>query len=338
MTIERNKTTGLVDGKQAILDYLGMSKYKIQKFMSAGMPIKIIDGRWLAHKENIEEWLIKYTDPKRNQKTHEHRLEKSFQIIAERYYEKALSLERESLAYIKKQYDSNPMHVRQGRKLGLSADENLRVKIATYKKYENPRDYFELPEGTDGFLESATQFFRDYLTEEKPFVKTLSASQRYGLLSIIYEKFSRVCEKLEKLDIHPQEGKGLHFAALHRLAENISNYSPPQPPKNIIGKIGQEVKTLRSELAMAAEFLDDFPTPDGSILEISRDDWESFVKRFFKVEVLPSPKTVRKYKKAIELTISDYCHLKQQNRWNNIIGGTRPPKPEYQKIEIKLTK
>lgn len=53
--------TGLLDGKQAILDYLDISKHKVMKFIAAGMPVRMEDGRWIAHRENIESWLKEYT-------------------------------------------------------------------------------------------------------------------------------------------------------------------------------------------------------------------------------------------------------------------------------------
>jgi len=56
------ETTGLLDGKQAILDYLNISKHKVMKLIAAGMPVRMEDGRWIAHRENIEGWLKRYTD------------------------------------------------------------------------------------------------------------------------------------------------------------------------------------------------------------------------------------------------------------------------------------
>jgi hypothetical protein len=251
-------------------------------------------------------------------------LEKSFQIIAGRYYEKALSLEREILSHIKKQYDCNPMNTRIGREFTLSADAGLQVAIATYKKYKNPREYFERPEGTDSRIESATQFFIDFLTEEQPFEKTMSASQRYGLLSVIYGNFNQVCEKLEKANIHPPEGEGLYFAALHRLGEEISNYSPEPQKNHEKGSGTNTVNAIHRKLAIAAKILDDFPKPNGDILEIPESYWDKLLKET-NDGVLPSRGTKKDWKESCEWTLSDnYCDI--------------PPKNEFIKIKIKLTK
>ncbi len=54
--------TGLLDGKKAISDFLNNpGDKKLKKYIDAGMPVLIDNGRWLAHKENIEEFFKKYT-------------------------------------------------------------------------------------------------------------------------------------------------------------------------------------------------------------------------------------------------------------------------------------
>ena len=53
--------TGLLDGKQAICDYLGISDYKFGRFIAKGMPARFEDGRWYAHKENLEAYFQVYT-------------------------------------------------------------------------------------------------------------------------------------------------------------------------------------------------------------------------------------------------------------------------------------
>lgn len=58
--------SGLLDGKQEIADFLGgAGDKKLRKYIEAGMPVLIEEGgRWLAHKENIEEFFKHYTRKK----------------------------------------------------------------------------------------------------------------------------------------------------------------------------------------------------------------------------------------------------------------------------------
>ena len=59
------KETGLLDGKQAIAEYLNnASDYMLKKYLKAGMPVVILDGTWLAYKENLEEFFKAYTRKK----------------------------------------------------------------------------------------------------------------------------------------------------------------------------------------------------------------------------------------------------------------------------------
>lgn len=54
--------TGLLEGKQAISAYLNnASEYMLKKYIKAGMPVLILDGTWLAYKDNIEEFFKKAT-------------------------------------------------------------------------------------------------------------------------------------------------------------------------------------------------------------------------------------------------------------------------------------
>ncbi|MDX9963954.1 hypothetical protein [Desulfobacter postgatei] len=262
-------------------------------------------------------------------------MEKSFQIIAGRYYEKALSLERESLAHTKELFDSDPINARQGWEFTLLTEGTLKASLSNYWVTGNQELYFKNPE-RDLLLETATLFFSEYLKGENPIEKTISESQRYGLLSVIYGKFNQICEKLTELDIHPQEGPGLYFASLHRLTEDILNYSPPQGKSP--GTIENENKACRRELAMAAQILDDFLIPPGNVLEIPRDYWEPLIKKTFEAKVLPDPKTISKYRKRLELILSNQFWGDRQSQWICLPGDSRTAKPTYQKITITLTK
>ena len=57
--------TGLLDGKGEISKYLNnASDYKLRKWIEAGMPVLIEDGRWYAHRENLEMFFRFYTKRK----------------------------------------------------------------------------------------------------------------------------------------------------------------------------------------------------------------------------------------------------------------------------------
>ncbi len=54
--------TGLLDGKDEIRDFLnGASDHKLKKYVEAGMPVRIVDGKWYAHIENIEAFFRTWT-------------------------------------------------------------------------------------------------------------------------------------------------------------------------------------------------------------------------------------------------------------------------------------
>lgn len=59
----KKNETGLLYGKQAILEYLGVSDFIFKQFIAAGMPVKTKGQKKtsVAHKENIEEWIKEYT-------------------------------------------------------------------------------------------------------------------------------------------------------------------------------------------------------------------------------------------------------------------------------------
>lgn len=55
--------TGLLDGKAEISEFLGgAGDKKLKGYIALGMPV-VIDagGRWLAHKDNIEDFFRHYT-------------------------------------------------------------------------------------------------------------------------------------------------------------------------------------------------------------------------------------------------------------------------------------
>ena len=53
MTVSSDK---ILMGKQAILDYLRISEHTLRKFIDRGLPVRIIDNRYYAHKDNIDRY------------------------------------------------------------------------------------------------------------------------------------------------------------------------------------------------------------------------------------------------------------------------------------------
>ena len=54
----------LLTSKQAIMDYLEMSEHTMRKFIGMGLPIKIIDSRYYAHKDNLDRFFEDLTAKK----------------------------------------------------------------------------------------------------------------------------------------------------------------------------------------------------------------------------------------------------------------------------------
>lgn len=51
----------VLTSRQEIMDYAGISRYLYAKFIKMGMPVLYIDGRCLAHKENIDDFFKSIT-------------------------------------------------------------------------------------------------------------------------------------------------------------------------------------------------------------------------------------------------------------------------------------
>jgi len=61
--IKTREKTGFLMGKKEIQAFLNdMPNHTLMKLMADGLPVRILDGgRWVAHKDNIEVFLKKYT-------------------------------------------------------------------------------------------------------------------------------------------------------------------------------------------------------------------------------------------------------------------------------------
>jgi hypothetical protein len=51
----------ILTGKQAIMDYLQMSESTFFKFVRLGLPVRVIDKRYYAHKDNIDRYFENLT-------------------------------------------------------------------------------------------------------------------------------------------------------------------------------------------------------------------------------------------------------------------------------------
>lgn len=51
----------VLTSRQEIMDYAGISRYLYAKFIKLGMPVLYIDGRCLAHKDNIDNFFKSIT-------------------------------------------------------------------------------------------------------------------------------------------------------------------------------------------------------------------------------------------------------------------------------------
>ena len=55
------KSAKVLIGAQGIMDFLSISKTLFREFVSKGMPVTMINGRYYAHADNIENWFQQYT-------------------------------------------------------------------------------------------------------------------------------------------------------------------------------------------------------------------------------------------------------------------------------------
>ena len=51
----------ILSSRQEIMDYAGISRYLYTKFIKMGMPVLYLDGRCLAHKDNIDDFFKSIT-------------------------------------------------------------------------------------------------------------------------------------------------------------------------------------------------------------------------------------------------------------------------------------
>lgn len=56
-----NGTQKILSSKQEILDYAKISKNLYAKLVKMGMPVLYLDGRCLAHKDNIDDFIKSIT-------------------------------------------------------------------------------------------------------------------------------------------------------------------------------------------------------------------------------------------------------------------------------------
>ena len=54
--MQSNGRARLLIGKKEILEYLQIGQPMFYEFIKIGMPARVINNRWYAHKDNLEEW------------------------------------------------------------------------------------------------------------------------------------------------------------------------------------------------------------------------------------------------------------------------------------------
>ncbi len=55
------KTSKMLFGKQAVLDYMTLGETAVLRLVNQGLPIRIDGGRWFAYVDNIELWMQRWT-------------------------------------------------------------------------------------------------------------------------------------------------------------------------------------------------------------------------------------------------------------------------------------
>jgi len=51
----------VLTSRQEIMDFIGISQYLFKKFIKLGMPVLYLNGRCLAHKDNIDDFFRSIT-------------------------------------------------------------------------------------------------------------------------------------------------------------------------------------------------------------------------------------------------------------------------------------
>ena len=57
----------ILKGKKVICDYISAPIYTFQKWLTIGLPAIKIFGSWYAHKDNLDEFIIKFTKENKTQ-------------------------------------------------------------------------------------------------------------------------------------------------------------------------------------------------------------------------------------------------------------------------------
>jgi len=57
-----DEKTGLLQGRDEICHFLKISRPTFFKFVSWGMPARLHEGRWYAHRRTLEVWFERWTN------------------------------------------------------------------------------------------------------------------------------------------------------------------------------------------------------------------------------------------------------------------------------------
>lgn len=66
----RGKSSKLLIGVKAIMEYLQITEPIFYKFVKRGLPAIVIDGRWYAHTDNLDDYFKKITFARMGQIPH----------------------------------------------------------------------------------------------------------------------------------------------------------------------------------------------------------------------------------------------------------------------------
>jgi membrane protease subunit (stomatin/prohibitin family) len=53
---QMGKAPSILTSKEEIMEYIGCSKHLLQQYISMGLPVLSLNGRWIAHTDNVDQF------------------------------------------------------------------------------------------------------------------------------------------------------------------------------------------------------------------------------------------------------------------------------------------
>ena len=50
------RSPSILTSKEEIMEYIGCSKHLLQQYISMGLPVLSLNGRWIAHTDNVDQF------------------------------------------------------------------------------------------------------------------------------------------------------------------------------------------------------------------------------------------------------------------------------------------